>query len=1082
MKKTKTAIPSICNFYTLHRLKIVLSAVVILVISLGWFVSFHYKKALQQAVIDSYHETQLEIVRSVSRAIELYVVDESAQGTDITTIEQNILKRFISPIHLLKNGDAWIYAPDHVVFDLSSDFPDEYRGKSMAEIFAIQKQSGASHYEEMTDDIFQAREGKGWYIWLIEKGPEIAAWTPVKFKKHVWTIGISTPLFEILEATNTSNQIQFITRILVFATILSCVLLMLVLMNSVRRHKLENEAYDTKEKLQALIEAIPDVIYFKDKKGRYLLVNRAFEKILKSDRKVIIGKTDSELFTIEESQIHLLSDNQVFEQRKPHHAEERYLNERNKTVFFETNKIPLLNNQNDLIGLVGISRDITERKRNEEALEGKIVALTRALDDVGSITFEDLFRIEDIQRLQDEFSEATGVASLISRPDGTPITKPSNFCRFCDMVRNTEKGSEKCIESDTILGQYNPDGPSIHPCYSGGLWDAGAPISIGGKHIATWLIGQVRDETQTEERMHLFAQEIGIDENDFLHAFNEIPSMSHERFKSIGQVLFTLSNQLSMSAYQNVQQARFITERKTAEDELKKEQFRLSEIIRGTNVGTCEWNVQSDEILINDRMTEILGCKKEDLLPLSKEKLKELVHPDDLKNSRLKLNKLFRRELEYYKFELRIKYKDENWKWYLIRGKVSSWTDEGKPLLLFGTLADIEERKRLEDERQTFEKMKTVGTLAGGIAHDFNNILTGLFGYISMAKLKLNANYPGYEYLEAAEKAMGRATLLSNQLLTFAKGGAPVKENLSLTRLVEEVVHFNLTGSNVKPAITAAGNLWLVKADQGQLQQVFGNLTINAKQAMPEGGHLNISMANIEIPDDNQLNLDGGKYIQITFSDEGKGIAPEDKDRIFEPYFTTKETGNGLGLATIYSIINRHNGHISVSSELGKGATFMLYLPAVEIQAVAQASAESVLPYKGHSAKILVMDDDEEIRFMLQSMLKELSYTVKTCSNGRQAVELYGQGLADKVPYDLVILDLTVPGGMGGKETAQKILQLDVNARLFVSSGYAEDPVMSNYLDYGFSGIITKPYDFKKLTNTLNRFLGHPAKKPVLYQ
>ena len=1039
---------------------------------MGWYVSFHYKNALRQAIIDSYQETQLEIVRSVARAIELHVMDESKKGTDITTIEQNILKRFITPIHLLKNGDAWIYAPDHVVFDLSSDFPDEYRGKSMAEIFALQVHSGASHYEEMTDDVLKAREGKGWYIWLPDKGPEIAAWTPVKFENHVWTIGLSTPLFEILEATKANNQIIFITRILVFVTILCAVLLVFALINKARRRHLEKETYDTKEKLQALIEAIPDIIYFKDTKGRNLLVNRAFEEAVRMGREDILGKTDLELFPAEKARSHLMGDNHVIKNRKPYHAEERYLNEKNETAFFETNKIPLLNNENDLIGLVGISRDVTERKRNEEALERKIVALTRALDDVESITFEDLFRMDDIQRLQDEFSQATGVGSLITKPDGTPVTRPSNFCQFCNIVRKTDTGLLNCSKSAAILGAYNPDGPTIHPCLNGGIWDAGAAISIGGKHIANWLIGQVRDETRTDEKIRLYAREIGVDEAELLNAFHEVPAMPRERFEQIARALFTLSNQLSTMAYQNVQQARFITERKQAEDELKREQFRLSEIIRGTNVGTWEWNIQSGEFVINDRWAEITGHTLKEFSPFSIDTLRQLVHPEDLEKRELLLQKHFSRELEYYELELRMRHRDGHWIWCLVRGKVTSWTDEGKPLLMFGTMADISERKRLEEERQTIERMKSVGTLAGGIAHDFNNILAGLYGNLSLARYRLPEDYAGHKYFEAAEKSMNRATLLSNQLLTFAKGGAPVKENLSLTSLTEEVVHFNLAGSNVKPVITADKDLWLVKADHGQIQQVFGNLTINAKQAMPDGGHLNIAMTNAEIPDENQLNLDGGKYILITVSDEGTGIAPEHKDRIFEPYFTTKETGNGLGLATIYSIINRHNGHISVTSEPGQGAIFTIYLPAAETQELPQASPESEHLDKGHSARILVMDDEEIIRSMLQAMLEELSFTVTPCANGRQALELYARALEEQSPFDLVILDLTIRGGMGGRETARKILEIDENAKLIVSSGYAEDPVMSNYSDYGFSGVITKPYDFKKVSIALNRFFG----------
>ena len=225
--------------------------------------------------------------------------------------------------------------------------------------------------------------------------------------------------------------------------------------------------------------------------------------------------------------------------------------------------------------VVGTHTDITERKRAEEALEKRLVALTRPLEDETaqgiSVAFEDLFNLKDIQRLQDEFASATGVASIITHTDGTPITRPSNFCRLCsDIIRETDKGRFNCYNSDAVLGRFNPGGPIVQPCMSGGLWDAGAAISVGGLHIANWLIGQVRDQRQTEENMRAYAREIEADEEAVVQAFLEVPAMSREQFGRVSQALFTLANQLSTSAYQNVQQARFITERKRAEEALQK--------------------------------------------------------------------------------------------------------------------------------------------------------------------------------------------------------------------------------------------------------------------------------------------------------------------------------------------------------------------------------------------------------------------------------------------------------------------------------------------------------------------------------
>jgi PAS domain S-box-containing protein len=393
----------------------------------------------------------------------------------------------------------------------------------------------------------------------------------------------------------------------------------------------------------------------------------------------------------------------------------------------------------------------------------------------------------------------------------------------------------------------------------------------------------------------------------------------------------------------------------------------------------------------------------------------------------------------------------------------------GKMLVV--AFIDVTERKRIEEEHQNIERLKTVGTLAGGLAHDFNNILAALYGNISLAKRKLAAAHPSFRYIESAEKSLGTATQLTNQLLTFAKGGDPLKTSLSLPELIKEVVNFNLSGSNVKPLLSQPDNLWLANVDQGQMQQVFGNLTINAKQAMPNGGHLSISMENIELSDKNEPGLEGGRYLRIEIADEGCGIEKGYLDRIFEPYFTTKQAGSGLGLATSYSIIKRHGGHISVTSELGQGTTFTLYLPAAAEQEGAKVNAEATPSHRQQSARILVMDDEEAIREMLANMLTELNYSAETCSEGTQALKLYRQAAEQNKPFDLVILDLTIPGGIGGKETAQNILALDPEARIVISSGYTEDQLMADHAHYGLAGIVAKPYSLHTLESLLARVL-----------
>ena len=389
-----------------------------------------------------------------------------------------------------------------------------------------------------------------------------------------------------------------------------------------------------------------------------------------------------------------------------------------------------------------------------------------------------------------------------------------------------------------------------------------------------------------------------------------------------------------------------------------------------------------------------------------------------------------------------------------------------------GSDTDITTRKLAEAELQKMQKLQSVGTLAGGIAHDFNNIMMGLFGNISLAKDGLAKEHPSHTLLEEAETSMNRAVRLTKQLLTFAKGGDPVKECVSLGALIEEVAKFDLSGSNVSLVYQQAPDLWQVEADRGQIQQVASNIIINARQAMAAGGHLHISLENAVMPAGAMASLPAGNYVKITIRDEGTGIEAKHLNRMFEPYFTTRPGGHGLGLATAYSIIHKHGGHISVASEPGQGTTFALYLPAIILPQPAEPEPPVVASSSmDRRANILVMDDEAVVRNIITLMLKSCGFTAATASDGHAALALYRQALEAGAPFDAVIMDLTIPGGMGGEETVKNLLALDPHATVIVSSGYADDPVMANYADYGFKGIATKPYTISELRAVLARVL-----------
>jgi two-component system, cell cycle sensor histidine kinase and response regulator CckA len=383
---------------------------------------------------------------------------------------------------------------------------------------------------------------------------------------------------------------------------------------------------------------------------------------------------------------------------------------------------------------------------------------------------------------------------------------------------------------------------------------------------------------------------------------------------------------------------------------------------------------------------------------------------------------------------------------------------------------DVTESKQLEEERAKADRLESIGILAGGIAHDFNNILAAILGNTSIAKLKIDSNNDMFELLSETENATIRATKLTQQLLTFARGGAPIIETCELADTIIDTAEFSLRGSNVNCDTALTPDLWAAEVDKGQISQVIGNLVMNAKHSMPHGGTVKVKAENLIITATNSLSLPEGKYVKITVTDNGGGIQEQHLSRIFEPYFTSKENGTGLGLATSYSIIRRHKGRITVESQYGKGSTFHIFLPASFNKIKKDAAPDEI--FKDFSGKILLMDDEYSIRQVGGMMLKSLGNEFEAVSDGEHVIESYEKAMKSGTPFDAVILDLTIPGGMGGKDAVEKLLEIDPAAKVLVSSGYSDDPVISRYREHGFCGYIPKPYKLEDLQKSLNTLLG----------
>ncbi len=389
---------------------------------------------------------------------------------------------------------------------------------------------------------------------------------------------------------------------------------------------------------------------------------------------------------------------------------------------------------------------------------------------------------------------------------------------------------------------------------------------------------------------------------------------------------------------------------------------------------------------------------------------------------------------------------------------------------------DVTEQRQLENELFKARKLESVGLLAGGIAHDFNNILTGIVTNLFMAKMNLGEAGESKQLIMDAEKAAFRATRLTRQLLTFSKGGTPVKESASIGEIIEDAVGFCLSGSNCDYRLDLQEDLWAVEVDRGQVDQVINNLVINANQAMPDGGIITVKASNVEIEDRvlsdtaSTLPLAPGKYVKVTVRDEGGGIPARDLERIFDPYFSTKPNGSGLGLTTAFSIVKKHGGHMTARSAIGKGSRFVFYLPASPQEDEEESGAEDeLIPGTSH---VLVMDDDEVVRTVVIRLLARNGYRVESAFHGREAIEKYRSAMEEGDPFDVVIMDLTVAGGMGGKDGVKGILEEDPDAKVIVFSGYSNDPVLANYREYGFSGVISKPFSIEEFSRIINRIIN----------
>jgi two-component system cell cycle sensor histidine kinase/response regulator CckA len=510
--------------------------------------------------------------------------------------------------------------------------------------------------------------------------------------------------------------------------------------------------------------------------------------------------------------------------------------------------------------------------------------------------------------------------------------------------------------------------------------------------------------------------------------------------------------------------SRDTTERKRTEEALVSAEAKFRSLVEQSLVGIC---IIHDEKFhyVNPKFEEILGYTAQEILAF--DSIYDIIAEEDRKKMKENIARRLRGEMESIHYTLKCRRKDSAMIDVEVLGTRTEY--RGKPAVITSVL-DITDRKKMESEFQKAQRIESVGILAGGIAHEFNNILTAINGNIMLAKMYAKPGLEVFDILVEAEKACKRAEDLTRQLLTFSKGGTFFRKKISLRQIIEDLAGDASAGSNIVCVPDLPQNLWAIEGDEGQIRQAISNLLVNAREAMPGGGVIKIRAENVTSDPGSLSSLKEGAYVRVSVEDQGSGIEEDCLEKIFDPFFTTKEKGSGLGLTGALSIARNHDGDITVESRAGSGTTFHVYLPAF-FGAATEPSSEGGVAITDRK-KVLVMDDEEMIRNVVERMLGQCGCEATFARDGEEMLTVYERAMESGLPFDAVIVDLIIAGGMGGKEAMERLLQIDPGARAIVSSGYSDDPIMADFRKYGFTGVLAKPYQLSGLRKALREVIS----------
>jgi len=787
--------------------------------------------------------------------------------------------------------------------------------------------------------------------------------------------------------------------------------------------RIREQLRESQKSAQDIIDSSLDMIIAVDKERRIVEFNRTAQETFGYSREEVLGKHIDILYN---DPTEGLEVNESV--RRTGRFIGKVTNKRKSGESFPSfiSASILHNTKGKPTGFMGISRDITQQKQMEEELREhreRLEALVRER------TVE---LVETNEELRQEIAKRTRVEEALRESEE----------KYRALVENANEAI--LVAQDMIVKFANPKVLEV----------SGYPKE---ELISRPFVEFVHPDDR-EMVIKRYTERLKEEEFPHIYSFRIVAKDGNIKWVEINTVLINWEGKPATLSFLTD-----ITDRKRAEEVLRESEERYRSIFEAV----------PDMIALVDEGGTIIDCNSQirRLLNYTSDEIvgryiEGIIHPDYIAKIHDSLKEGLTKGATRMK-EFKMVRKDGR----VIDASVkfSALRDEkGNYIRAVCVIEDITQKRKMEEELLKVQKLESVSVLAGGIAHDFNNILTVVLGNISLASMYADPDRIS-ERLAEAEKAAIRARDLTQQLLTFSKGGAPVKEIASIAELLRDSTNFALRGSNVRCEFSIPDDLWLVEIDKSQMDQVINSLIVNADQATPDGGVVRICAENVTMTAEDALPLEAGKYVKISIEDGGVGISGEHLRNIFDPYFTTKDKGSGLGLAASYSITRNHGGHITVTSGVGFGTIFYIYLPALKATLVDRVEAEDKT-FIGEG-RILVMDDEEQIRNLASEVLSIIGYEVAVAADGDEAIELYREAKGSAHPFDAVILDLTIPGGMGGKEAIQRLTEMDPEVKGIVSSGYSNDPIMANFREYGFKGVITKPYRVKELSGILHKVL-----------